>query len=115
MKLLGAEIAECTNPVMEYVEVKLESINSVAFVGRDEWQPITVKIKQTDEYDKIMGKQLLKQIKYFKEETNEPYKFEVNLDEWLLEGCWLQQVDYFSYKDDSYMELTVRFDNATEK
>lgn len=132
MKLLEAEITEYTNPVTKYVETTIESMTSSATVGRSEWQPITVKIKQTDENSGIIGKQLQKQIAVFEGEdlfdgkfvigsdewllqSSLIYKFVMELDEWLLEGCWLQGVNYLSYKDDSYIEAIVRFDNATKK
>jgi len=132
MKLLEIEIAEYTNPVTKYVETTIESMTSSTTVGRSEWQPITVKIKQTDENSRIIGKQLKKQLDVYEGkvrfngkfvigseewllEGGLIYKFVIDSDEWLLEGCWLQNVDYFSYKDDSYMEIKVRFDNATEK
>lgn len=98
MKLLEIEVDEYTTPTLD--------------VDHTLWNPITVKFEQTDENVKIIGKQLQKQNKDYKKGKFD-YKFEINLDEWLLEGCWLQNVYYFSYKDDSYMEITVRFDNAT--
>lgn len=114
MKILGAEVAECTEPVMEYVEVKLEAVTSIMYVGRDEWQPITAKIKQTDENSKLIGLQLKKQIEYFKEKTKEPYKFDMETDKWLLKGCLFQDVIYGD-DSDSYMEIIIRYNNATKK
>jgi len=110
MKLLEAEVIEYTTP----------KINRQIMC----WDPMTVKIKQTDENAKIIGKQLQKQIAVYEDESlsvdklaerSLSYKFEINSNEWLLEGCWLQHVNYFSYKNDSYIEAIVRFDNATEK
>ena len=102
MELLETEITEYTTP----------KINRQIMC----WDPITVKIKQTDETSRIIGRQLKKQIEVYEGDNNPlDYKFEMNLDEWLLEGCWLQNVDYFTYGKDSYTELKVRFDNATEK
>lgn len=93
---------------------------------------ITVKVKQTDENSEIISKQLKKQIDVYEGkdrfngkfvigsdewllESSLNYKFVIDSDEWLFEGCWLPNVYYFSYKEDSYLELTVRFDNATKK
>ena len=118
MKLLEIEVDEYTTPIVE--------------PDSKYWQPITVKVKQTDENSGIIGKQLKKQLDVFEGksrfnskfvinsdewllESSLNYKFVIDSGEWLLEGCWLQNVDYFSYKDDSYMEIKVRFDNATEK
>lgn len=116
MKLLEAEITEYTTPIQ----------------SNGEWQPITLKIKQTDKNAKIVGLQLKKQLEVYEGkghfsrkvvinsdewllESSLNYKFVIDSDEWLLEGCWIQNVDYFSYKDDSHMEIKVRFDNATKK
>lgn len=121
MKLLEIEVDEYTTPEMHR-----------GHKHATYWEPITVKIKQTDENAKIIGKQLQKQIKVYEGksqfkgkviidsdeyflEGHLNYKFVIDSDEWLLEGCWLQNVDYFTYKEDSYMEATVRFDNATPK
>ena len=100
MKLLETKVVEYTTP----------KINRQIMC----WDPMTVKIKQTNENAKKIGKQLLKQTNAFKSEGSLKYKFEINSDEWLLEGCWLQEVNY-GEDSDSYMEITVRFDNATEK
>lgn len=97
MKILEAEVMECTEP----------TVNEACIL----WNPITVKIKQTDEYAGVIGKQLLKQNNAFKKDKLD-YKFKMNLDEWLLEGCWLTDIIYGDASN-SYMEITVRFDNAT--
>lgn len=129
MKLLEIEVDEYTTPIMLIEEVKIDTLT---YAGKERWQPITVKIDQTDENAKIIGDQLQKQITVFENndqlngkftigsdewlvQGHRSYKFTTNLDEWLLEGCWFQNVNYFSYKDNSYMELIVRFDNATSK
>jgi len=117
MKLLEIEVDEYTTP-----EVHRGHEHATY------WEPITVKIKQTDENSGIIGKQLQKQITVFEDmdqftigsdewllESSLRYKFVIDSDEWLLEGCWLQTVNYCNFDDDPYIEAIVRFDNATEK
>ena len=98
MKLLEAEITEYTTPI------QMDGV----------WQPITLKIKQTDKNAKIVGLQLAKQVTANESETGVEYKFELDSGEWLLEGCWIPRIEY-GEDSDSYMEIKIRYDNVTER
>ena len=97
MKILGIDVIEHTTPK----------------IG----EPIEIKILQTAETLNIIGDQLIKQTECFKANDHAGYKFIMESDKWLFEGCFLQDTTYINMdvtgnKYDS-IKMNVRFDNLS--
>lgn len=72
------------------------------------WQPVIAKVDK--KYSNEIDDQLYNQTKAYEGDTDIQYKFAFNFNNYLLEGCWLVDIDYT--KPD-HIELTISYDNAT--
>lgn len=103
MKLLETEIMEYTTPTVD--------------AESQRWDEVILKITKSEENMKIVGEQIALQLEHYSATVEEaikhlePYKFSLDLREWLLEGCFLTDIDY---RIDTHVEVTIRYDNATE-
>ena len=81
--------------------------------------PIRIILPGTDENIKAVGKQMKNQLESYESNLDHStYKFTINSDEWLFEGCWLQDVTYNSLDINPVfhnMEIDVRYDRVVEK
>lgn len=123
-------------PQLEYEEITLNSYNSRSYIhGKHSWSPVSVSLRDdiTNAISTLVGHQVQKQLNHF--EQTKPaaginYKFDLRieildgdndteLEKWDLEGCFIQNVNYsdldYSASDAQTIELTVRFDNATQE
>ena len=121
-------------PKIDHEEVQLDSYNSRAWVqGKHTWNPTTIVFRDdvTNSISRLVGYQEQKQINHF--EQTSPlaginYKFtmfieqmdggnDAVIDQWVLEGCWLTNIDYsdgdYNSGEPVTISITVRFDNAT--
>lgn len=132
---LTQQVMNVTKPKVSHEEVQVDSYNSRAWVaGKHIWEPITLTLRDdiTNAASRLVGHQQQKQLNHFEQTAPTAgvnYKFQMFIEtldggnsvvqeQWVLEGCWLQNVDYDSldYSAGSEVQmitLNVRFDNAT--
>lgn len=129
------QVMNVTKPQITTDEVQIDSYNSRAWVaGKHTWGPTTVVLRDdiSNTASQLVGHQLQKQLNHFEQTAPAAginYKFEmfyqimdggndVVQEEWVLEGCWLTEVNYdsldYSASEMQQISLTVRFDNATQ-
>ena len=128
------QIITVMKPKLDHEAIQLDSYNSRAWVeGKHNWQEVTITLRDdiTNSISKLVGFQLQKQLNHFEQTSPAAginYKFttfieqmdggnDAVLDQWVLEGCFLTNVDY---SDNDYatgevvqISMTVRYDNAT--
>ena len=128
------QIITVMKPKFDHEPIQLDSYNSRAWVaGKHTWQETTITLRDdiTNSISKLVGFQIQKQLNHFEQTSPAAginYKFtmfieqmdggnDAVLDLWVLEGCFLNNVDY---SDNNYAEgtvveisMTVRYDNAT--
>lgn len=128
------QIMTVQKPKLDTDEVQLDSYNSRAWIaGKHTWTAITITLRDdiTNSISKLVGFQLQKQLNHFEQTSPAAginYKFstfveqmdggnDAVLDQWVLEGCYLTNVDYsdndYSAGDVLEISLTIRYDNAT--
>lgn len=129
------QVMNVTKPQITTDEVQIDSYNSRAYVaGKHTWGPMTIVLRDdiSNTASQLVGHQLQKQLNHFEQTAPAAginYKFETFLqimdggndvvqEEWVLEGCFLQEVNYdsldYSASEMQQISLTVRFDNATQ-
>lgn len=128
------QIITVMKPKLDMEPIQLDSYNSRAWVaGKHNWQEVTITLRDdiTNSISKLVGFQVQKQLNHFEQTSPAAginYKFttfieqmdggnDAVLDQWVLEGCFLSNVDYSdnAYVDGTVIEIsmTVRYDNAT--
>lgn len=133
---LTRQVMNVTKPKLSFEEVQIDSYNSRAWIaGKHTWEMITLVVRDdiTNAVNRLVGHQMQKQLNHFEQTAPSAginYKFQMNLqmldggndtiqEEWALEGCWLQNVDYDSLDyaagaDVQIITMQIRFDNATQ-
>ena len=122
-------------PNVNFNPQTVHSYNSIAYyAGKPEWEAITLTMRDdvTNSVSSLVGAQMQKQMNFFVETSPAAasnYKFQMLVDtldgsddgvleEWVLEGCFLNTVNYetFDYSSSEPMtiELSIRYDNATQ-
>ena len=134
-KNLTQQVMNVTKPKLNFDEVQIDSYNSRAWVaGKHTWEMVTLVVRDdiTNSVSRLVGHQMQKQLNHFEQTAPAAgvnYKFVMHIqtldggndvvqEDWLLEGCWLQNVDYDSLDyaagaDVQMITMQVRFDNAT--
>ena len=128
------QVMSVGKPKLDQEPVQLDSYNSRAWVaGKHTWTEITVMLRDdvTNSISTLVGAQVQKQLNHFEQTTllaGINYKFtmfieqmdggnDTVLDQWVLEGCWLSNVDYsdgdYTTGEPITISMTVRYDNAT--
>jgi hypothetical protein len=123
-------------PNVQQTAVEVHSYNSIAYyAGKAVWQPITLTVRDdvSNSVARLIGHQVQKQMNFFQQtsaEAGSNYKFQTYietldggndavLEQWILEGCFLESVNYeqFDYgtADAMTIEMSVRYDNATQQ
>jgi hypothetical protein len=107
-----------------HIEPNVDPITGAIFYGKNRWAPITVIFKTkayNDSVTRLVGHQLMKQMMHFEADTfstSSDYKFTLETDQFLLEGCWITNVEYSELTEltiDTTITALIRFDNATFK
>lgn len=143
---LTQQVMNVTKPKLSFEEVQIDSYNSRAWIaGKHTWEMITLVVRDdiTNTVSRLVGGQMQKQLNHFEQTAPTAgmnYKFSLDIDildggnvgsgisnltgegvqeNWKLEGCWLQNVDYDSLDyaagaDVQIITMQVRFDNATQ-
>lgn len=134
-KNLTQQVMNVTKPKLSFEEVQIDSYNSRAWIaGKHTWEMVTLVVRDdiTNAVSKLVGHQMQKQLNHFEQTSpaaGTNYKFLMNIqtldggnvgvqENWTLEGCWLQNVDYDSLDyaagaDMQIITMQIRFDNAT--
>jgi len=120
-------------PNISFEEQTVHGYNSRAYyAGKYEWQPIELVVRDITDNTVLrsIAEQQQKQFDQFNqvgERAAASYKFNMTIqsmdgtvdgiiDEWFLEGCWIQLVNYgdydYSASDAVVITLTIRYDNA---
>lgn len=132
---LTRQVMNVTKPKLNFEEVMIDSYNSKAWVaGKHTWEMVTLVVRDdiSNAVSKLVGHQMQKQVNHFEQTAPAAginYKFGMNIqtldggndvvqEDWILEGCWLQNVDYDALDfaagaDVQMITMQVRFDNAT--
>jgi len=131
---LTQQVMNVTKPQLTQEEVQIDSYNSRAWVaGKHTWNPITLVVRDdiTNSVSKLVGFQMQKQVNHFEQTApaaGQNYKFTTFIEtmdggnvvvqeQWTLEGCWLQDVNYdsldYTTSDVQMITMSIRFDNAT--
>lgn len=131
---LTQQVVSVDRPNVGFSPVTVDVYNSkMYYAGKPEWQAINLTIRDdiTNSASTLVGAQLQKQMNFFEQTSAAAginYKFQMNIDildggntvvfeEWTLEGCFLETVNYqgleYSSNDPVEIQMTVRYDNAT--
>ena len=132
---LTQQVVSVSRPTIQQSPVEVHSYNSTAYyAGKHQWNSIdlTVRDDVTNAVTKLIGHQEQKQMNHFEQTSalaGSNYKFEAYietldggndgmLEQWYLEGCFLEQTNYseFDYTtaDAMTIQMTIRYDNATQ-
>ncbi len=136
---LTKQVSDITRPNANFNSFPIDVYNSkVYLIGKPEWQPITVNIRDDagGNVSKLVGEQIQKQFDFAEQSSASSgidYKFvlrfemldggnganEANiLETWELYGSFIDQVDYgdmnYATSDPAMIALTVRYDNAIQ-
>lgn len=133
---LTQQVESVGRPSMQQQAQQVHSYNSIAYYGgKAEWQAITLTVRDdiSNAVSRLVGHQMQKQMNFFQQtspQAGSNYKFKMfietldgsndaMLEQWVLEGCFLESVNYeqFDYKTSDAMtiEMSVRYDNATQQ
>ena len=132
------QVATAGRPQIQHNNTALHSYNNIAYyANKPEWQTIEIALRDdiSNSVSSLVSAQLQKQMNHFSQSaarSHVNYKFECwmqtldgsmsypdnVIEEWKLEGCFLEQVQYdqmdYSSSDPTMITLTVRYDNATQ-
>ena len=136
---LSMQATTVTRPVLTFDEVQLDRYNSKAWVaGKHSFEPMTLTLEDdiTGTASQVLQDQLQKQQWLIGAEgqwlasagEGSNYKFvtmlelldgnEQIVEQWTVEGCWLQNVDYgdvdYSASDAVLITATIRYDHARQ-
>jgi hypothetical protein len=131
---LTQQVINVNRPNVNFNSQPMHSYNSIMYyAGKPEWQPISLEVRDdiTNSVSKLVGHQLQKQMNFFEQTSAAAginYKFttlieildggnEAVFEQWTLEGCFLDQVDYqqldYTSSDAVTIQMQIRYDNAT--
>lgn len=132
---LTQQVMTVARPTRQQSAVTVHSYNSIAYYGgKAEWNAVdlTVRDDVTNSVSKLVGHQEQKQMNHFEQTTplaGSDYKFQMYietmdggddgvLEQWYLEGCFLESINYDSFDYSSAepmtIQMSVRYDNATQ-
>lgn len=133
---LTQQVMTVGRPTVNSQAVQVHSYNSIAYyAGKPEWQAIdlTVRDDVSNSVSRLVGHQEQKQMNHFQQTSalaGSNYKFEMYietldggndgvLEQWYLEGCFLESINYdsfdYSSSDPMTIQMSVRYDNATQQ
>lgn len=132
---LTQQVITAGRPNIQHNRTALHSYNNVMYIPqKPEWQSLEVVVRDdvTNGVSSLVAAQLQKQMNHFDQTSKLAginYKFVTQietldggnvstLENWYLEGCFLETVTYdqFDYSSSEPMQitLTISFDNATQ-
>lgn len=132
---LSQQVVSVGRPSVQSNAQEVHSYNSIAYyAGKAVWSSINLTVRDdiTNSVSKLVGHQEQKQMNHFAQTSTAAglnYKFdmyietldggnETVLEQWFLEGCFLESINYgnfdYSSSDPLTIEMSVRYDNATQ-
>lgn len=132
------QVVTAGRPQIQHNNTPLHSYNNIAYyANKPEWQAIELTIRDdiTNSASSLVSAQLQKQMNHYTQSaarSHMDYKFTMFMqtldgsmdyptniiEEWALEGCFLDQVQYdqmdYSSSDPVIITMTIRYDNATQ-
>lgn len=135
------QVMTAARPNVAFEPQAVHSYNSIAYYGgKATWETVTVTVRDdvSNSVAILCGNQTQRQMNFFDQSVPiapDAYKFEMHvetldggsgntdadtgvLERWIYEGCFLSQVNYeafdYSSSDAMTIEMTIRFDNATQ-
>ena len=130
---LTQQVMNITRPKVSHEEVPIHSYNSISYMqGKHTWEAINITLRDdiNNNISKLVGGQVQKQMNHFEQTSaisGSRYKFgtkieildgtnNTELEQWDLEGCFLQNVDYsdgdYAVSEPVQVILTLKYDNA---
>lgn len=132
---LTRQVESCGRPTRSFDNTALHSYNNIMYIPqKPTWNTIEVKVRDdiTNSVSTLVGAQLQKQQNHFDQTSalaGINFKFTTIievldggntgvLENWYLEGCYLEQAAYdshdYSSSEPVSITLTLRYDNATQ-
>ena len=133
---LTQQVVSVARPNMTMASQPVHSFNSIGYYGgKAEWAAIDLTVRDdiTNAVSRLVGHQVQKQMNFFQQTTaaaGSNYKFEMFIEtlnggndevieQWILEGCFLESVNYeqfdYSSADAMTIQMSIRYDNATQQ
>ena len=133
---LTQQVVSVARPNMTMASQPVHSYNSIGYYGgKAEWAAIDLTVRDdiTNAVSRLVGHQVQKQMNFFQQTTaaaGSNYKFEMFIEtlnggndevieQWILEGCFLESVNYeqfdYSSADAMTIQMSIRYDNATQQ
>lgn len=133
------QVISVSRPNLTFAPQAVHSYNSTAYYpGKAEWETVTVTVRDdiTNSVAALVGAQTQRQMNFFEQTVpaaSSEFKFSMKvetldglndeidrgLEEWIYEGCFLSAVNWesfdYSSSDAMTIEMTIRFDNATQQ
>ncbi len=131
---LTQQVMTVDRPTVQMNAVEFHAYNSrMYYAEKANWQSINLEVRDdiTNSVSKLVGHQLQKQMNFFEQTSVAAginYKFttlieildggnEATFEQWTLEGCFLESVNYqqldYSSSDPVTIQMQIRYDNAT--
>lgn len=131
---LTQQVMTMDRPTVQFNPVELHSYNSrMYYAEKPNWQTVNMEVRDdiTNSVSKLVGHQLQKQMNFFEQTSSAAginYKFttlievmdggnEGVFEQWTLEGCFLENVNYnqldYTSSDPVTITMGIRYDNAT--
>lgn len=136
LREMTQNVVSCSRPKPTFGMIEVHSYNSVALIAgkRAAFDAIEVVLRDdiTNGVVSAVGAQVQKQMNHFEQTSavagiNYKFTMEVHsldgtnndqLESWVLDGCWLESVQYdqgdYASNDAQIVTMSVRFDNATQ-
>jgi hypothetical protein len=129
------QVITVARPSVAFEPQAVHSYNSIAyFAGKATWETVSVHVRDdvSNSVATLCGAQIQQQMNFFEQTVpmaSGNFKFTMQVDTmdgsddgvletWIYEGCFLSAVNYqefdYSSSDAMTIEMTVRFDNATQ-
>ncbi len=134
-QVLTQQVVSAGRPQIQHSRTALHSYNNIMYyANKPEWQTIEIVVRDdiTSGVSRFVSAQLQKQMNHFDQTSalaGINYKFFTRietldggnaqvLENWYLEGCFLETVAYdqfdYSSSDPMQITLTISYDNATQ-
>lgn len=131
---LTQQVMTVDRPQVQFNPVEVHSYNSrMYYAEKPNWQSINLQVRDdiTNSVSRLVGHQLQKQMNFFEQTSAAAginYKFstlielldggnEATFEQWTLEGCFLESVNYeqldYQSSDPVTIQMQIRYDNAT--
>lgn len=129
------QVITVARPTVAFEPQAVHAYNSISYYpGKATWETIAVTVRDdvTNSVATLCGAQVQRQMNFFDQTVqiaSSDFQFTMQIDTmdgsdngvletWMYEGCFLSQVNYqsfdYSSSDAMTIEMTVRFDNATQ-